>query len=398
MRWFMSVGVRIAILSAVTAVMAVTAITASAAAEPAKPKPGQGGKALPPLQAGSVFAFLPTPTRKQAGAVKSDDAVRAIADYLRSHGFKVLPAGQVRSKLASHALEGCTNPTTCDPALALATLRADAVVSTAVWQRPSGPRQLVVHVRRQQGYGQSEVNLPGATPKAMRSTAVKALREALEDSQRTHEINVLIESLPMGATVHVDQTLTGTTPAHFALLPGSHLVSVEASGFITSAQYLELPEHGMSETRLSLKLSKADNEPAADTSTPGAAAPPGAQPAAPAIELAMAESEFSLRPAPAPPRDESSRTNYVVAAVLFGIAAPLVANAVFGAATNGKCVGQRDNRGNCSERVGIGPYFYLSAGLGGLAALGGSAFLILQPLRTPHDALAGAQLQLTQQF
>jgi hypothetical protein len=98
------------------------------------------------------------------------------------------------------------------------------------------------------------------------------------------------------------------------------------------------------------------------------------------------------------PRDRPSATNYVVAGVLLAIAAPLIANAVYGAVTKGTCVGSLDVNGRCGERVTLGPYFYLSAGLGGLAVLGGATFLIVQPLETTDYALTGAQLQVTQRF
>lgn len=384
--------------------MSATHVHADGARDKRSDKQAPAAKQLPPLEAGSVFAFLPAPSQRQAGAASTDNAVRAISEYLRTHGFRVLPAAQVRSKLSSHALEGCKDPTTCDPALALATLRADAVISTAVWQRPSAPTQLVVHVRRQQGYGQAEINVPGSSAKDLRTAAVKALQEALEDSQQTHEIKVLIESLPMGATVRVDQTLTGTTPAHFSLLPGSHLVSVEAAGFVTRAQYLELPERGMSETRLELKLTHADAQDGHEAEPPKTARRergPKPKPAAPPVQIALASSAASPAATSEATRDTSSSTNYVVAAVLLGIAAPLVANAIYGAATHGSCVGEYDSRGNCSERVGLGPFFYLSAGLGGLALLGGSAFLIFQPLQFDQAggyALDGAALQLTNRF
>jgi hypothetical protein len=365
------------------------------AAAPADKRP-TAGKPLPPLGAGSVFAFLPS-AGTHKGGTKPDEAVKAISEHLKSHGFKVLPAHQVRSQLASHALEGCKDPTTCDPALALATLRADAVISTAIWQRPSAPAQLVVHVRRQLGYGQAEVDVRSATGKELKSAAVKALQAALEDSQQTHEISVLIESLPMGATVRVDQSLTGSTPARFALLPGSHLVSVEAPGFVTRAQYLELPERGMTETKLSLKLNKAeadhdqDNEVAAAKSKSAVALTP-----------APPKPEEKVEPVPTrpqqTPRDRPSTTNYVLAGVLFAIAAPLIANAVYGLATKGECVGEVDMNSRCSDRVTLGPYFYLSAGLGGLALLGGTTFLIVQPLETTDYAVDGAQLQVTQRF
>lgn len=370
----------------------------AAASAPVPPdKHAQAPKPLPPLGAGSVFAFLPTAGSQKAGVIKPDEAVRAIAEHLRSHGFKVLPPAQVRSQLASHALDGCKEPTTCDPALALATLRADAVISTAIWQRPSAPTQLVVHVRRQLGYGQSEVDVRTAGGKELRAAAVKALQAALEDSLQTHEISVVIESLPMGATVHVDQTLTGSTPARFSLLPGSHLVSVEAPGFVTRAQYLELPERGMTETRLSLKLNKAESEVAQhdddhadhDAAEPDLKAQPAPEPLRP-----TAASEAAAHTA----RDRPSSTNYVVAGVLFAIAAPLIANAVYGAVTHGDCAGNLDINGRCSERVTLGPFFYLSAGLGGLAVLGGTTFLVVQPLETTDYTLTGAKLQVSRSF
>jgi hypothetical protein len=374
-------------------------------AAPADKRPTTA-KPLPPLGAGSVFAFLPSAGTQSThkGGTKPDEAVKAISEHLKSHGFKVLPAHQVRSQLASHALEGCKDPTTCDPALALATLRADAVISTAIWQRPSAPAQLVVHVRRQLGYGQAEVDVRSATGKELKAAAVKALQAALEDSQQTHEISVLIESLPMGATVRVDQTLTGSTPARFALLPGSHLVSVEAPGFVTRAQYLELPERGMTETKLSLKLNKAEaDDDHGDRDNEAVAATKPAKPK-PAVALTPAAPKPVEKVEPVPtrpqptPRDRPSTTNYVLAGVLFAIAAPLIANAVYGLATKGACVGEIDMNSRCSDRVTLGPYFYLSAGLGGLALLGGTTFLIVQPLETTDYAVDGAQLQLTQRF
>ncbi|HET8937335.1 MAG TPA: PEGA domain-containing protein [Polyangiales bacterium] len=402
MRWLMTAWFTICLL-APSLVWADAAPPGPATSDKDKDKRPASPKPLPPLGAGSVFAFLPTAGTHKGSPIKPDEAVKAIAEHLRTHGFKVLPPAQVRSQLASHALEGCKDPTTCDPALALATLRADAVISTAIWQRPSAPTQLVVHVRRQLGYGQAEVDVRTANSREVRAAAVKALQAALEDSQQTHEIQVLIESLPIGATVHVDQTLTGATPARFALLPGSHLVSVEAPGFVTRAQYLELPERGMSETRLSLKLNKAEADGDTDADVDAAKKAPTSKTkptAAPKLAVPVAQ-EQPIEPAPLrtqTPRDRPSGTNYVVAGVLLAIAAPLIANAIYGAATKGTCVGSLDANGHCGERVTLGPYFYLSAGLGGLAVLGGATFLIVQPLETTDYALTGAQLQLTQRF
>lgn len=400
MRWFLAASLGIWVLSS-TLVLA-DASRATDSKTQVSPKP------LPALGQGSVFAFLPTAGTQKSGAIKPDEAVRAIAEHLRKGGFRVLAPAQVRSQLASHALEGCKDPTTCDPALALATLRADAVISIAIWQRPSAPAQLVVHVKRQLGYGQAEVDVRNASGKDLRAAAVNALQAALEDSLQTHEINVLIESLPMGAVVHVDQTLTGTTPARFALLPGSHLVSVEAPGYVTRAQYLELPEHGTSETRLSLKLTKADadndDEAAASKKKPEREVPPPA--AAGKLQLAQlprtpidpSAPELATAPQQTEAHDHPSVTNYVVAGVLLAIAAPLIANAIYAGATNGKCVGQLDMNGRCGERVTLGPFFYLSAGLGGLAALGGATFLIVQPLETTDYTVTGAQLQVSHRF
>jgi hypothetical protein len=83
---------------------------------------------------------------------------------------------------------------------------------------------------------------------------------------------------------------------------------------------------------------------------------------------------------------------------MFAIAAPLIANAIYGLATRGTCAGEVDVNGRCGERVTLGPYFYLSAGLGGLALLGGTTFLIVQPLETTEYAVGGAQLQVTHRF
>lgn len=410
MRWFSAALLGVWMLTSA----AVSADAGRAApAKDAKPQPSAASKApaspqpLPPLGQGSVFAFLPTAGTHKGGTAKPDDAVKAIAEHLRTHGFRVLPPAQVRSQLASHALEGCKDPTTCDPALALATLRADAVISIAIWQRPSAPAQLVVHVRRQLGYGQAEVDVRNTAGKELRAAAVEALQAALDDSQQTHEIAVTIESLPIGATVHVDQTLSGTTPARFALLPGSHLISVEAQGFVTRAQYLELPEHGMTETRLSLKLDRAAADSDEDAQAAKAKPEPAKPPASAAnattpvkLQLPAAESAPEILPTAkqSEAHDRPSVTNFVVAGVLLAIAAPLIANAIYAGVTNGRCIGQVDINGRCGQRVTLGPFFYLSAGLGGLAALGGATFLIVQPLETSDYTVTGAQLQVNHRF
>ena len=371
------------------------------------PEPGNGDR-LPPLSAGSVFALLPSGSGKPgSSAAGADDVGRAITEHLKNKGFKVLPASQVHSQLSSHALEGCKNPTTCDPALALATLGADAVISIAVWARKAAPPQIVVYVRRQHGYGQAEVSARGAQTKELRTAGLSALQTALEDSQRTHEIDVVIESLPIGATVHVDQSLSGTTPAHFALLPGSHLVSVEAPGFVTSAQYLELSDQSP-QKKLHVKLTAAEAETAkaaaggkrrADLEARDKPQPeraPLEAEAAPAEPPASREAYTSA--SASPQRDRASGMNYVVAAVLLGVAAPFIANAIYAGATRGQCVGPVDVAGRCSERVGLGPAFFASVGVGAAAALTGATFLVVQPLTEAGPVPQGARLQLTQRF
>jgi hypothetical protein len=386
---------------------------------------------LAPLRGGNSVAVLPMAAGGDAQQTQRHESlVRAVLEQLRARGFRVLAPKEVQAKLSSHTVDSCRNPATCDPALALATLGADAVVSIAFWQRPAGASQLVVHVRRQHGYGQAEVAASDLHDKELRATAASALRSALEDSLHSHEIDVWIESQPTGATARVDQTLSSTTPAHFALLPGSHLVSIEAPGFVTRAQYLELSESSGSETRLRVELESADQANVAAAAAapsrmgpqPGAAAPaarsgPSTAAGAPAARLTLQPSAADELP-PAndlrltseprrddsggdPPRDESahpSSLNYVLGAVLLGIAVPLLANATYSAATRGDCVGHFDATGHCSDRVQLGPAFAVSAGLGLVSALGGIAFLVFAPVAGPNEPPQGARVQYAQHF
>ncbi|MET0390789.1 MAG: PEGA domain-containing protein, partial [Polyangiales bacterium] len=348
---------------------------------------GSRAEPLGPLGSGSVVALLPPAAEDPQSATQSEHAARAIAEHLRSRGFRVLPPKQVQSQLASHALEGCRVPATCDPALALATLGADAVISTAIWHRPNLPTQLVLHIHRQQGYyGQAEISAPSTDAKALRTVAVSALQSALEDSRQTHEIDVWIESQPNGAIAHVDQTLSGTTPAHFMLLPGSHLISVEAAGYVTHAQYFELSDRPGADTHLNVSLDQARAETESLYVPDHMLREPETEQNYIADDADVKNSER-----------EPSSANYVMAAVLLGVAAPLIANAVYAGVTHGNCVGKVDLEGRCSERVGLGPMFFLSAGLGLVAAAGGVGFLVVQPLSSaPDRAPDGAQLQLTQ--
>lgn len=347
-------------------------------------------KLSPPLPRNSSFALLPPAPAAGSGA-DPGEAVKAISEGLRGRGYRVLSPSQVKSKLAPHTPDGCSNPVTCDPALALATLRSDAAVSTAVWQRPNAPLQVVVHVRHAHGYGQAEVNVPGKRPSDMRAAALAALDAALEDSRRTHELAVLIESTPSNASVRVDQTLSGRTPARFALLPGSHLISVEAPGYVSRAQYLDLAENAPKETRLTVQLTAADK---AVANAPEASEPEVASAAKPAVVPTVQLMESQMVPDAAlqidQPPSKASALNYAFASVLYGIALPLLANAIYAVATNGDCVGGVDARGACSERVELGPIFYVSAGVGTAAALGGTAFLVFQPIT---QASNGAQAQ-----
>jgi hypothetical protein len=292
--------------------------------------------------------------------------------------------------------------------LALATLRSDAVVSIALWRRPKAPLQLAVHVRRERGYGQAEVEVHGDGASEVRAAALSALQNALDDSLRTHERQVLIDSQPSGASVHVDQTLTGKTPARFALLPGSHLISVEAPGFVTRAQYLELADDAPDGTHLTLQLTAAD---AAEHATAEVAPKPAEAAAAAATHEVDTDDalespkpfvaqDFTSEPAPSPaPTVAASPLNYVFATVLYAAAVPLFANVVYSAATHGDCVGPTDARGACGQRVKFGPRFFASLGAGAAAAIGGSAFLIFQPITAePSEAPTGLLVRMQRTF
>lgn len=327
------------------------------------------------LRPGAVIALLPVSAEVEPAPPDVAGLAQAISDELRAHGFKLLPAQQLQNKLRDHALDSCKTAATCEPALALATLDTDAVVSSAVWLRGAAAPQLVVHVRHRTGYGQAEVSAQDAQPRSLRKAAVDALRAALTDSRHSHEVSVYIESQPSGATAHVDQTQSATTPARFALLPGSHLVSVEAPGYVTRAQYLELPEHGPSAAHLTFDLMVTQPNLAAAKPIP----PP----------LAAAQTAPVQAPLLAATPRSSHPLDYVFGATLLGVAVPFLANAVYAGATHGDCTGRRDLAGHCAERVTLGPLFFVSLGLGVLAAVGGSAFLAFEPfsdLRTKQEA------------
>jgi hypothetical protein len=312
-------------------------------------------------------------------------ASQAIAQRLRKAGFRLLSPREVDSSLSHHALESCKTAATCDPMLALVTLGADAVVSIALWRRSGDTHapEIVVHVRHRAGYGQGEVNASGNELAAIREASLTALQAALDDSKQVHELKVLVESSPKHATVHVDQTLSATTPAHFELLPGSHLISVEAPGYVTRAQYLELSDQTHGETRLQVRLDRPvlDHVELPASPSPGE---PGAESSPLQLTLASETTPAPSASNASAVRDSHATINYVLAAALLGVSLPFLANAGYGAATHGDCVGSRDALGLCSERVVFGPLFFVSLGIGVLAAASGSAFLVFEPIRPSH--------------
>jgi hypothetical protein len=346
-------------------------------------------ESMPALRSGSLLALLPPAGTLAADGGKNSSAevVAAVTAALHHKGYRVLSPAQVSARLTGHAPDACRNPATCDPELALATLGADAVVSMAVWQRSNSARQVVVHVRRVRGFGQAEVAVGDA---GLRAATSDALLAALQDSQVTHEVAVRIESTPSGANVHVDQTLATRTPASLSLLPGNHLLSVEAAGYVTRAQYIEVPEQAAQPVLYRMQLAAA---------YPDAPEP---APAAPAAGAPLVLQE----PMPSQPHDqptasgrEPSAWNYVVAIVLIGAAVPLFANVIYTASTHGDCVGAIDANNNCAERVSFGPAFYASLGIGTAALLGGGAFLVFQPISSSSGAKPdGALLQWHKAF
>jgi DUF1009 family protein len=79
-----------------------------------------------PLRAGNLVAVLPMAAGDAQQTQRHESLVRAVLEQLRQQGFRVLAPKEVQRKLSSHTVDSCRNPATCDPALALATLRADA--------------------------------------------------------------------------------------------------------------------------------------------------------------------------------------------------------------------------------------------------------------------------------
>jgi hypothetical protein len=334
---------------------------------------------LPALQVGSLVALLP-PAGTQAAVgsdATSDEAVHAVTEALRAKGYRVLSPAEVSAQLSGHTPDGCRNAATCDPQLALATLEADAVVSIAVWQRPNSPTQVAIHVRRERGYGRAEIAVGSD---GLSAATTKALRLALDDSRRTHEVVVRIDSQPAGAQLRVDQTLSAHTPARVLLLPGNHVLSIEAPGYVTSAQYLDVPEKPNGPLVVNMQLSRAEV-----VGPRGAVAVAGVAGGG-ADQHDRAETEPSV-------------WNYVIAAALFGTAVPLLTNAIYTASTRGDCVGEIDASNRCAERVVLGPAFYASVALASVALLGGTSFLLVRPLTSGATAAPrGAMLQWRRAF
>ena len=336
----------------------------------AQPKPSAQGvlTTLPALPLGSLVALLP-PARAPEEAADdhaSPEALRTVADTLRAKGFRVLAPEQVTAALVGHAADACRNPATCDPQLALRALEADAVVSLAVWQRPDAPSQVAVHVRRTRGYGQAEV---AVDERGVAVATAAALQQALDDSRQTHERVVRVETQPIGATLRVDQNVVARTPARLLLLPGNHLISVEAPGYVTRAQYLDVPDKASTPLRIDIAL-------------------------APARAILPVPRTDAVRAPAADRGTPTSAWNDVVAVGLLAMAVPLIANVIHSATTHGECVGEIDARDRCAERVVFGPAFYASAGLASVALLGSATFLLLQPIGAetgpaPRGALLG---------
>jgi hypothetical protein len=233
-------------------------------------------------------------------------------------------------------------------------------------------------VRRERGYGRAEIAVGSDGLSAATS---KALSLALDDSRRTHEVVVRIDSQPAGAKLRVDQTLSAHTPARVLLLPGNHLLSIEAPGYVTSAQYLDVPEKPNGPLVVNMQLSRA--EVVGPRGAVAGAAGGGADQRDPHDR---AETEPSV-------------WNYVIAAALFGTAVPLLTNAIYTASTRGDCVGEIDASNRCASRVVLGPAFYASVALASMAILGGTSFLLVRPLTSEATAAPrGAMLQWRRAF
>ncbi len=327
------------------------------------------------LPSGSRVALLPT---TQAPALslpnaQREEATRALISALRKRGYDVVPTEQVNATLDKRAPDGCRDAVTCDPELALQTLQSDAVISLALWQHTGAEPRVLVYVRRKQSYGQAELVVDKT---GIASTATRALEQALADTERRHDVRVRIESEPAEATVRVDQSPVGPSPATLDLAPGNHLVTIETPGYVTATRFIEVPTQSEAPVVHKIVLERT------------LAAPQANPQANPQLTAAYTTGDTAASSAQRDIVRPNRPANYVLAAVLGAVAIPLLANAIYTGAHSGTCEGNRDPEGRCSKRAALGLNFWTSLVLGSAALSGGGVVLVVQPLRSHSEQLS----------
>lgn len=227
---------------------------------------------LPGVAAAEGAAIVLPPGGDARLTAERAQAEQALLDAVQARQMRAVTAADAAARLRRAGREPCED-ITCAPDL-LEALDADMAVLMAVWGRRQGPGASQVGVTLVDRAGARAEGSAAVDGDGVGPAATAAFADALSAWDARGGIPIRVEGSPVGAAVTVDRHPRGALPLELSLAPGTHSLSVSATGYVTERRELDVSAE-TSETRVvRVHLSEAGDGVGAEPTETASSSPP----------------------------------------------------------------------------------------------------------------------------
>ena len=293
-----------------TAPLALFLLTATASAQttPLLP-PGSRVGILVPAGTG----ISPGQTHSTSNPELVETAMKALQEVLIGLRYEVLSPMEVLTGLIDANTQCGRDVHYCEPSQVLQALELDATIRLSVWTDEQ-PGVIRVSLTLPRATGQAEDQIIGDPTKLV----PPLVSTALQDAASGQAVRVDIRALQGPAQVRVEGQVIGTTPLSHNFTVGTHSVTLEAPGFVTTSRRIEVSRGMETPVLVTFDLKRA----------------PDAEPASEAMLIPFASED--------PSDGEASSMNFVVGTASIALGVPLGVVSTIALAEDGQC---RDDLG-----------------------------------------------------
>ena len=328
---------------------------ASAQTEPLLP-PGSRVGILVPAGTG----ISPGQTHSTSNPELVEASMKALHEVLIGLHYEVLSPMEVLTGLIDTNTQCGRDVHYCEPSLVLQALKLDATARLSVWTDEQ-PGVIRVSLTLPRATGQAEDHIIG-DPTKLVPPLVSA---ALEDVASNQALRVDIRALQGRAQVRVDGQVIGTTPLSHNFTVGTHSVTLEAPGFVTTSRRIEVRRGMETPMLVTFDLKRA----------------PGAEPEPEAILIPFGPEDSS--------DGEASPMNFVIGGASIALGVPLGVLSTIALAEDGQCRNDVGRDAACDRTkaelpqvgmliggvllTGVGIYFLVDAPIGAFMSTDGDS-------------------------